>query len=66
MDLLEKMLVLDADTRITADGALAHSYFEDLRDPDDCPEPKPYDDSYDKATLPLEEWKSKCTDKLGE
>lgn len=63
VDLLEKMLVLDTDARITADGALAHSYFDGLRDPDDCPEPKPYDDSYDNATLPLEEWKSKCTNK---
>ncbi|KAK1801067.1 hypothetical protein P4O66_022770 [Electrophorus voltai] len=57
VDLLEKMLVLDADARVTADGALAHSYFDGLRDPEDCPEPKPYDDSYDNATLPLEEWK---------
>ncbi|XP_060788359.1 mitogen-activated protein kinase 13 isoform X1 [Neoarius graeffei] len=57
VDLLEKMLVLDTDTRVTADGALAHSYFDGLRDPEDCPEPKPYDDSYDNATLPLEEWK---------
>uniref|UniRef100_A0A671ML96 mitogen-activated protein kinase n=1 Tax=Sinocyclocheilus anshuiensis TaxID=1608454 RepID=A0A671ML96_9TELE len=57
VDLLEKMLVLDADARLTADGALAHSYFDVLRDPEDCPEPTPYDDSYDNATLPLEEWK---------
>lgn len=60
------MLVLDTDSRVTADGALAHSYFDGLRDPEDCPEPKPYDDSYDNATLPLEEWKSKCTNKLVE
>lgn len=51
------MLVLDAGARLTADGALAHSYFDSLRDPEDCPVPKPYDDSYDNATLPLEEWK---------
>ncbi|XP_065126458.1 mitogen-activated protein kinase 13 isoform X1 [Paramisgurnus dabryanus] len=57
VDLLEKMLVLDAGARLTADGALAHSYFDGLRDPDDWPEPTPYDDSYDNATLPLEEWK---------
>ncbi|XP_058245956.1 mitogen-activated protein kinase 13 [Hemibagrus wyckioides] len=57
VDLLEKMLILDTDTRVTADAALAHSYFDELRDPEDCPEPKPYDDSYDNATLPLEEWK---------
>lgn len=57
VDLLEKMLVLDADDRLTADGALAHSYFDGLRDPEDCPEPTPYDDSHDNATLPLEDWK---------
>ncbi|ROI46613.1 Mitogen-activated protein kinase 13 [Anabarilius grahami] len=57
VDLLEKMLVLDADARLTADGALAHSYFDGLRDPEDWPEPTSYDDSYDNATLPLEEWK---------
>lgn len=57
VDLLEKMLVLDADARLTADGALAHSYFDGLRDPEDWPEPASYDDSYDNATLPLEEWK---------
>ncbi|KAA0714324.1 Mitogen-activated protein kinase 13 [Triplophysa tibetana] len=57
VELLEKMLVLDPDNRLTADGALAHSYFDGLRDPEDWPEPTPYDDSYDNATLPLEEWK---------
>lgn len=55
------MLVLDTDARLTADGALAHSYFDGLRDPEDWPEPKPYDDSYDNATLPLEEWKREST-----
>ncbi|XP_052419110.1 mitogen-activated protein kinase 13-like isoform X2 [Carassius gibelio] len=57
VDLLEMMLVLDADARLTADGALAHNYFDSLRDPEDSPVPTPYDDRYDNATLPLEEWK---------
>lgn len=57
VDLLEKMLVLDADVRLTADEALKDPYFDGLRDPEDCPEPLPYDDSHDNATLPLEEWK---------
>lgn len=51
------MLVLDADARLTADDALAHRFFDGLRDSEDCPEPTPYDDSHDNATLPLEEWK---------
>lgn len=53
------MLVLDPDVRLTADEALKHPYFDGLRDPEDCPEPLPYDDSHDNATLPLEEWKRK-------
>lgn len=57
VDLLEKMLVLDADVRLTADEALKHPYFDGLRDPEDCPEPLPYDDSHDNAKLALEEWK---------
>ncbi len=56
------MLVLDADARLTADGALAHRFFDGLRDSEDCPEPTPYDDSHDNATLPLEEWKREKND----
>uniref|UniRef100_A0A672JDC3 mitogen-activated protein kinase n=1 Tax=Salarias fasciatus TaxID=181472 RepID=A0A672JDC3_SALFA len=60
IDLLEKMLVLDGDERPTAELALEHPYFDGLRDPDDFPEPTPYDDSHDNATLSLEEWKRLC------
>lgn len=59
IDLLEKMLVLDGETRLTAESALTHPYFDGLRDPEDCPEPQPYDDSHDNATLPLEDWRRK-------
>jgi p38 MAP kinase len=37
IDLLEKMLELDADLRITAVDALAHPYFEEYHDIDDEP-----------------------------
>ncbi|XP_019728696.1 mitogen-activated protein kinase 13 [Hippocampus comes] len=60
IDLLEKMLVLDSDERPTAELALEHPYFDNLRDPDDLPEPAPYDDSHDNAQLTLEEWKRLC------
>ncbi|XP_071372020.1 mitogen-activated protein kinase 13 isoform X2 [Centroberyx affinis] len=60
IDLLEKMLVLDGDERPTAELALEHPYFDSLRDPQDAPEPEPYDDSRDNATLALEEWKRLC------
>lgn len=59
IDLLEKMLVLDGDERLTAELALEHPYFDGLRDPDDLPLPKPYDDSHDNAKLTLDEWKRK-------
>ncbi|XP_060713993.1 mitogen-activated protein kinase 14B isoform X2 [Tachysurus vachellii] len=57
VDLLEKMLVLDTDTRITASEALAHSYFAQYHDPDDEPEAEPYDQSFESRELDIEEWK---------
>lgn len=59
MDLLEKMLVLDTDKRITASKALAHPYFAQYHDPDDEPEADPYDQSFESRELEIEEWKSK-------
>lgn len=59
MDLLEKMLVLDTDKRITASKALAHPYFTQYHDPDDEPEAEPYDQSFESRELEIEEWKSK-------
>lgn len=35
MDLLEKMLCLDTDNRVTAEQALAHPYLATYADPDD-------------------------------
>uniref|UniRef100_A0A4W3GIJ5 mitogen-activated protein kinase n=1 Tax=Callorhinchus milii TaxID=7868 RepID=A0A4W3GIJ5_CALMI len=57
VDLLEKMLVLDTDKRITAAEALAHSYFSQYHDPDDEPEADPYDQSFESRELEIEEWK---------
>ncbi|GCC26806.1 mitogen-activated protein kinase 14 isoform X3 [Chiloscyllium punctatum] len=57
VDLLEKMLVLDTDKRITAAEALAHSYFSQYHDPDDEPEADPYDQSFESRDLEIEEWK---------
>jgi len=42
IDLLEKMLELDADLRITSTDALAHPYFEEYHDPEDEPTGKEY------------------------
>ncbi|XP_062420292.1 mitogen-activated protein kinase 14A isoform X1 [Pungitius pungitius] len=57
VDLLEKMLVLDTDKRITASEALAHPYFTQYHDPDDEPEAEPYDQSFESRELEIEEWK---------
>uniref|UniRef100_UPI00398F2CD9 mitogen-activated protein kinase 12-like n=1 Tax=Pristiophorus japonicus TaxID=55135 RepID=UPI00398F2CD9 len=57
VNLLEKMLVLDAEKRITAAEALAHSYFEQYRDPEEETVAKPYDDSFDNMDCTIEEWK---------
>ncbi|XP_018103537.1 mitogen-activated protein kinase 14 isoform X1 [Xenopus laevis] len=57
VDLLEKMLVLDTDKRITAAEALAHSYFAQYHDPDDEPIAEPYDQSFESRELDIEEWK---------
>lgn len=58
VDLLEKMLVLDTDKRITATEALAHPYFAQYHDPDDEPVADPYDQSFESRELDIEEWKS--------
>uniref|UniRef100_A0A7N8X685 mitogen-activated protein kinase n=1 Tax=Mastacembelus armatus TaxID=205130 RepID=A0A7N8X685_9TELE len=57
VDLLEKMLVLDTDKRITAAEALAHPYFALYHDPDDEPEAEPYDQSFESRELKIEQWK---------
>lgn len=59
IDLLERMLDLDPDTRITADGALAHPYLAQYADPDDEPTCDPYDQSFEEKELEIPTWKSK-------
>uniref|UniRef100_A0A3Q0R2Z9 mitogen-activated protein kinase n=1 Tax=Amphilophus citrinellus TaxID=61819 RepID=A0A3Q0R2Z9_AMPCI len=64
VDLLEKMLVLDTDKRITAAEALAHSYFAQYHDPDDEPEAEPYDQSFESRELQIDEWKQLTYDEV--
>ena len=57
VDLLEKMLVFDPRTRITATDALAHPFLEPYHDPTDEPEAsEPFDWSFNDADLPSETW----------
>ncbi|XP_020387162.1 mitogen-activated protein kinase 13-like [Rhincodon typus] len=57
LDLLEKMLVLDADKRFSAADALSHPYFEPFHDLEDKTKPEPFDDSLDQLKLSVDLWK---------
>ncbi|RZF45630.1 hypothetical protein LSTR_LSTR010581 [Laodelphax striatellus] len=57
IDLLEQMLELDSERRITAEKALAHPYLAQYADPTDEPTSPPYDQSFEDMELPVEEWK---------
>jgi len=57
VDLLEKMLNLDPDHRITADQALAHPYLKQYADPSDEPTSDPYDQSFEEKDLDIQSWK---------
>lgn len=57
IDLLEKMLELDADKRITAEQILSHPYLAQYADPTDEPASQPYDQTFEDFELSVEEWK---------
>lgn len=57
IDLLEKMLELDADKRVTAEQALGHPYLEKYADPTDEPVSALYDQSFEDMDLDVEKWK---------
>ncbi|EDO46881.1 predicted protein [Nematostella vectensis] len=58
VDLLEKMLNLDTDHRITAVEALSHPYLASYADPNDEPTCSTFDDSFDEKELSIEGWRA--------
>ncbi|XP_037928074.1 mitogen-activated protein kinase p38b [Teleopsis dalmanni] len=54
--LLEKMLELDAEKRITAEQALAHPYMETYHDLSDEQTSPLYDQSFEDMDLPVDKW----------
>uniref|UniRef100_A0A3B4AS62 mitogen-activated protein kinase n=1 Tax=Periophthalmus magnuspinnatus TaxID=409849 RepID=A0A3B4AS62_9GOBI len=56
---LECMLLLDPESRVTAAEALSLPYFSVFRDPDEETEALPYDHSLDNTELTVEQWKRK-------
>ena len=55
--LLERMLDLDTERRISATQALAHPYLKQYADLQDEPTALPYDQSFENYELSIPEWK---------
>uniref|UniRef100_A0A673CGY9 mitogen-activated protein kinase n=1 Tax=Sphaeramia orbicularis TaxID=375764 RepID=A0A673CGY9_9TELE len=58
VDLLEGMLLLDPETRLTAKQGLSHPFLEEYHDPESEPDSQPYDDSFENLELAVGEWKT--------
>ncbi|KAM4711722.1 mitogen-activated protein kinase 12-like [Anableps anableps] len=54
---LEKMLLLDPDSRASASEALELPFFSEFRDVEEETEALPYDQTMDNTDLPLDQWK---------
>uniref|UniRef100_A0A673BDK7 mitogen-activated protein kinase n=1 Tax=Sphaeramia orbicularis TaxID=375764 RepID=A0A673BDK7_9TELE len=54
---LEKMLLLDPEMRVSASEALDLPYFSEFRDTEEEMEALPYDQTMDNTDLPVEQWK---------
>ena len=56
---LEKMLLLDPEQRVSASEALELPFFGEFRDTEEETEALPYDQTMDNTDLPLDQWKRK-------
>ena len=57
IDLIDKMLQLDPENRITCESALEHPYLRAYHDPEDEPEGSLFEDEYENQELSVERWK---------
>lgn len=58
---LEKMLLLDPEERVSASKALEFPFFSEFRDTEEETEALPYDQTMDNTDLQLEQWKRKTS-----
>lgn len=54
---MDRMLLLDPESRVTAAEALALPYFSEFREPGEETEARPYDHSLDNTDLTVDQWK---------
>lgn len=59
INLLEGMLLLDPEMRLTAEQGLSQPFLAEYHDPESEPDSEPYDDSFESLELAVGEWKSK-------
>uniref|UniRef100_A0A7N8XC32 mitogen-activated protein kinase n=1 Tax=Mastacembelus armatus TaxID=205130 RepID=A0A7N8XC32_9TELE len=57
VSVLEKMLLLDPEQRVSASEALGLPFFSEFRDVEEETEALPYDQTMDNTDLPLDQWK---------
>uniref|UniRef100_A0A8C5FQW2 Protein kinase domain-containing protein n=1 Tax=Gadus morhua TaxID=8049 RepID=A0A8C5FQW2_GADMO len=55
--MLERMLLLDPEARVSAAEALATPFVSEFREPEEETEALPYDHSMDNTDLPVDQWK---------
>lgn len=59
IDLIDNMLQLDPQDRLTCESALEHPYLKTFHDVDDEPEGENFDDNYESQDYPVHEWKER-------